>query len=52
MARRLLSALVLCAAGCLDTVYAGIVAMEGGWGLAPSYRRAVESGQVRLHEHA
>ena len=43
---------LLCAAGCLDTVYAGIVAMEGGWGLAPSYRRAVESGQVRLHEHA
>jgi glutaconate CoA-transferase, subunit A len=43
---------LLCAAGCLRTVYAGIVAMEGGFGLAPSYRRAVESGRVRVQEHA
>ena len=43
---------LLCAAGCLDTVYAGIVVMEGGFGLAPSYRRAVEAGRVRLQEHA
>src|SRR5918912_3933015 len=43
---------LLCAAGCLDTVYVGIVVMEGGFGLAPSYRRAVESGRVRVREHA
>ncbi len=43
---------LLCAAGCLDTVYAGIVVMEGGFGLAPSYRRAVERGEVKLVEHA
>ncbi len=43
---------LLCAAGCLSTVYAGIIAMEGGFGLAPSYRRAVESGRVRVVEHA
>ena len=43
---------LLCAAGCLGTVYAGIIAMEGGFGLAPSYRGAVESGRVRVVEHA
>jgi glutaconate CoA-transferase subunit A len=43
---------LLCAAGCLDTVYAGIVVMEGGFGLAPNYRRAVERGKVKLVEHA
>jgi glutaconate CoA-transferase, subunit A len=43
---------LLCAASCLCTVYAGIVVMEGGFGLAPSYRRAVEGGQVHLVEHA
>jgi glutaconate CoA-transferase subunit A len=43
---------LLCAAGCLETVYAGIVVMEGGFGLAPSYRRAVERGRVKVVEHA
>jgi glutaconate CoA-transferase, subunit A len=43
---------LLCAAGCLETVYAGIVVMEAGFGLAPSYRRAVERGEVKLVEHA
>lgn len=43
---------LLCAAGCLETVYAGIVVMEGGFGLAPNYRRAVERGEVKLVEHA
>lgn len=43
---------LLAAAGCLGTVYAGIVSMEGGLGLAPNYRRAVEAGQVKLVEHA
>ena len=43
---------LLCAAGCVETVYAGIVVMEGGFGLAPSYRRAVERGRVKVVEHA
>ena len=43
---------LLCAAGCLDRVYAGIVVMEGGFGLAPSFRRAVERGEVKVLEHA
>jgi glutaconate CoA-transferase subunit A len=43
---------LLCAAGCLETVYAGIVVMEGGFGLAPNYRRAVERGEVKVVEHA
>jgi glutaconate CoA-transferase subunit A len=43
---------LLCAAGCVDTVYAGIVVMEGGFGLAPNYRRSVERGQVEVVEHA
>ena len=43
---------LLAAAGCLSTVYAGIIAMEGGFGLAPSYRRAVEEGRIRVVEHA
>src|SRR6266705_3469333 len=43
---------LLCAVGCLDTIYAGIVAMEGGFGLAPNYRRAIERGDVKLVEHA
>lgn len=43
---------LLCAAGCLETVYAGIIVMEGGFGLAPSYRQAVERGRVKVVEHA
>ena len=43
---------LLAAADCLSTVYAGIIAMEGGFGLAPSYRRAVEEGRIRVVEHA
>src|SRR2546423_9252985 len=43
---------LLCAAGCLDTVYAGIVVMEGGFGLAPAFRRGVEPRQIKLVEHA
>jgi glutaconate CoA-transferase subunit A len=43
---------LLCSAGCLETVYAGIVVMEGGFGLAPSFRRAVEQGEIKLVEHA
>jgi glutaconate CoA-transferase subunit A len=43
---------VLCRAGALARARAGIVAMEGNFGLAPWYRRAVETGQIRLEEHA
>jgi glutaconate CoA-transferase subunit A len=43
---------ILCRAGALSRARAGIVAMEGNFGLAPWYRRAVETGQIRLEEHA
>lgn len=43
---------ILCRAGALGRARAGIVAMEGNFGLAPWYRRAVETGQIRLEEHA
>ena len=43
---------VLCRAGAVARVRAGIVAMEGHLGLAPAYRRAVERQEVELEEHA
>lgn len=43
---------LLCRAGALSRAKAGIVAMEGNFGLAPWYRKAIETGQVRLEEHA
>jgi len=43
---------ILCRAGVVKKVRAGIVAMEGNFGLAPSYRRAIESKVVELEEHA
>jgi glutaconate CoA-transferase, subunit A len=43
---------LLCRAGAVRKVRAGIVAMEGNFGLAPFYRRAIESGAVQLEEHA
>lgn len=43
---------ILCRAGAVRRIRAGIVAMEGNFGLAPWYRRAVEQGDVRLEEHA
>jgi glutaconate CoA-transferase subunit A len=43
---------ILCRAGALARARAGIVAMEGNFGLAPWYRRAVETGTIRLEEHA
>ena len=43
---------ILCRAGAVGKVRAGIVAMEGNFGLAPFYRRAIEQGEVRLEEHA
>jgi glutaconate CoA-transferase subunit A len=43
---------ILCRAGAVKKVRAGIVAMEGNFGLAPYYRRAIESGAAQLEEHA
>src|SRR3982751_2796733 len=43
---------ILCRAGVLRRVRAGIVAMGGNFGLAPWYRRAVEQRQIELEEHA
>jgi glutaconate CoA-transferase subunit A len=43
---------ILCRAGAVRKVRAGIVAMEGNFGLAPYYRRAIETGSAVLEEHA
>lgn len=43
---------ILCRAGCVAKARAGIVAMEGNFGLAPWYRRAVEKREIVLEEHA
>jgi glutaconate CoA-transferase, subunit A len=43
---------ILCRAGVVRKLRAGIVAMEGNFGLAPGYRKAVETGAVELEEHA
>jgi glutaconate CoA-transferase, subunit A len=43
---------LLCRAGAVSRVRAGIVAMEGNFGLARWYRRAIEHKEARLEEHA
>lgn len=43
---------LLCRAGVAKRARAGIVALEGNFGLAPWYRSAVESRAVELEEHA
>ena len=43
---------ILCRAGVASKARAGIVAMEGNFGLAPYYRKAVETGALTLEEHA
>ena len=43
---------ILCRAGCVGKARTGIVAMEGNFGLAPWYRKAVEKKQIVLEEHA
>jgi len=43
---------LLSAAGCAASVSAGYVGYESVFGLAPAYRRAVESGVVVASEHA
>ena len=43
---------LLCGVGCATAVSAGFVGYETVLGLAPMYRRAVESGTVEAREHA
>jgi glutaconate CoA-transferase, subunit A len=43
---------LLCAAGCVVAVSAGFIGYETPFGMAPAYRKAVESGQVEAREHA
>jgi len=43
---------LLARAHAVSRVKAGIVAIEGGLGLAPSYRHAIESGELQLEEHS
>jgi glutaconate CoA-transferase subunit A len=43
---------LLCGVGCATAVSAGFVGYETVFGLAPMYRRAVESGAVEAREHA
>jgi glutaconate CoA-transferase subunit A len=42
---------LLCAAGCLAEVDAGVASLEAPFGgQLPSYRRAVEAGEIRVRE--
>lgn len=43
---------LLCAAACVAAVSAGFVGYETPFGMAPAYRRAVETGEVAAKEHA
>src|SRR3954447_8142997 len=43
---------LLCAAGCVRAVSAGFIGYETPFGMAPAYRRAIETGVVAAHEHA
>jgi glutaconate CoA-transferase subunit A len=43
---------LLCRAGAVRKVRAGIVAMEGNFGLARWYRKAIETRVSTLEEHA
>jgi glutaconate CoA-transferase subunit A len=43
---------LLAAAGCLRAASCGFVGFENEFGMAPSYRRAVEGGAVEAKEHA
>lgn len=43
---------LLCAAGCVSRSNAGIVAFEANFGMARSFRRAVETGEVHHTENS
>jgi glutaconate CoA-transferase, subunit A len=42
---------LLIAAGCVETLIAAYVGMEGAAGVAPVYRRAVEDGSVKVKDY-
>jgi len=43
---------ILCRTNTVNRARVGIVALEGNFGLAPWFRKAVETGILRLEEHA
>jgi glutaconate CoA-transferase subunit A len=43
---------LLCQAGVVDQVSAGIATMEGGFGMLPGFRARAEDGSLLVHEHA
>jgi glutaconate CoA-transferase subunit A len=43
---------LLAGTGCVSSVSAGFVGFENLFGMAPSYRRAVERGDLKVNEHA
>lgn len=43
---------LLCRAGAVSKVRAGIVAIEGNFGMARWYRKAIERKEAHLEEHA
>ena len=43
---------MLCRAGAVAKIRAGIVAMEGNFGLARWFRRAIERKEAQFEEHA
>jgi glutaconate CoA-transferase subunit A len=43
---------LLCRAGAVKRIRAGIVAMEGNFGLARWFRKAIERKEAYLEEHA
>lgn len=43
---------LLCAAGCLSRSNTGIVTFEANFGMARSFRRAVETGEVQHTENS
>lgn len=43
---------LLCGTGCVASVAAGFIGFETALGMAPSYRRTVEGGEIQAKEHA
>lgn len=43
---------LLCASGCISAVSAGFVGYENEFGLAPNFRKAAETGQIRVKENS
>jgi len=43
---------LLCLAGCVESVDAGFISYEHKYSLANHYRKAVQNGEIKAHEHA